>query len=143
MGGIFTTAPQVIHQPPNRIHILGQFGSEDTQYYYKYWDGSQWQPSVTDWFPKGGDCASAPALVSRGEGNLNIFGVSNDGQFKLPGLCRKQSATFDHGMVVFRRRHGPVFGQGHVSSSRLVTDSTCLCRTECSAPFSGSLIDTT
>jgi hypothetical protein len=83
MGGIFKTAPQVIHQAPNRIDILGQFGGDDTQYYYKYWDGSQWQPSDTEWFPKGGDFASAPALVSLGEGNLNFFGVSNDGQLKL------------------------------------------------------------
>jgi hypothetical protein len=43
----------------------------------------QWQPSITDWFPKGGDFASAPALVSLGEGNLNFFRVGNDGELKL------------------------------------------------------------
>jgi len=83
MGGIFKTVPQVVHQATNRIDIVGQFGEDDTQYYYKYWDGLQWQPSITDWFPKGGDFASAPALISLGEGNLNFFGVGNDGELKL------------------------------------------------------------
>lgn len=83
MGGTFKTAPQVVHQAPNKIDIVGQFDGDDTQYYYKYWDGTQWQPSVTDWYPKGGDFASPPALVSLGEGNLNFFGLSNDGELKL------------------------------------------------------------
>src|SRR6202044_569266 len=73
MGGIFETAPKVVHQVANRIDIVDQFGEDDTQNYYQYWDGFQWQPSITDWFPKGGDFASAPALVSLGEGNLNFF----------------------------------------------------------------------
>ena len=83
MGSIFKTAPQVVHQAANRIDIVGQFGEDDTQYSYKYWDGLQWQPSITDWFPKGGDFASAPAIVSLGEGNLNFFAVGNDGELKL------------------------------------------------------------
>ncbi|ERF72593.1 hypothetical protein EPUS_02875 [Endocarpon pusillum Z07020] len=83
MGGTFETAPQVVHQAPNKIDIVGQFKGDDRQYYYKYWDGAQWLPSVSDWHPKGGDFASAPALVSLGAGNLNFFGVGNDGELKV------------------------------------------------------------
>ena len=83
MGGTFQTAPQVVHQAPNRIDILGQYSGDDAQYYYKYWDGTQWQPSVTDWYPKGGDFMTAPTLVSLGEGNLNFFGVAKNGELKL------------------------------------------------------------
>ena len=84
-----------------RIDIVGQYANE-TQYRYKYWDGHQvctllskqtslpctdtscpqWNPSHDTWYPKGGDFASQPALASRGDQNLNIFGIATDGTLK-------------------------------------------------------------
>lgn len=56
------------------IVVLGT----DGQYYYKYYDGSQWQPSETEFISKGGNFLSSPAVVSWGENRLDIYGVGND-----------------------------------------------------------------
>ena len=48
----------------------------DGGYYYKYWDGSQWQPSEKGFISKGGRFVSAPAVVSWGKDRLDIFGVA-------------------------------------------------------------------
>lgn len=43
---------------------------EDSQYYYKYYDGSQWNPdeeAEEAWYVKNGSFSSAPSVVSWGE----------------------------------------------------------------------------
>lgn len=62
---------------------MGKFAGGDTQYQYKLFDGTQWLPDVTGWYPKGGDFATQPALVSTRSNEMNIFGIGNDGQLYL------------------------------------------------------------
>ena len=57
----------------NRIDIVAL--GTDGAYYYKYWDGSQWQPSATEFLSKGGDFKTSPEVVSWGENRLDIYGV--------------------------------------------------------------------
>ena len=57
----------------NRTDIVAL--GTDGAYYYKYWDGSQWQPSVDGFISKGGDFSSSPEVVSWGENRLDIYGV--------------------------------------------------------------------
>ena len=64
----------------NRLDIVA-LGS-DGAYYYKYWDGSMWQPSVNGFISKGGSFASTPTVVSWGENRLDIYGVGNDNMVK-------------------------------------------------------------
>lgn len=71
-----------MHHTPGRIDIVGQF-ADDTQYQYKLFDGTQWLPDVTGWYPKGGDFATQPALVTTRPNELNIFGIGNDGLLYL------------------------------------------------------------
>ena len=60
----------------NRLDIVAL--GYDGQYYYKYWSGSQWNPSVRDWYKKQGDFLSPPSVVSWGENRLDIYGVDSD-----------------------------------------------------------------
>ena len=60
----------------NRIDIVAL--GKDAGYYYKYFDGSDWTPSVDDWYPKGGNFSSAPSVVSWGVNRLDIYGVTGD-----------------------------------------------------------------
>ena len=60
------------------VVVLGSDGA----YYYKYWDGSQWQPSVTEFISKGGEFSTSPEAVSWSENRLDIYGVGNDGMLK-------------------------------------------------------------
>ena len=48
--------------------------------YHKAWDGSSWQPSLTDWESLGGeiDKGTSPAAVSWGPNRLDIFVVGTD-----------------------------------------------------------------
>lgn len=64
----------------NRIDIvvLGTDGA----YYYKYWDGSQWQPAETTFNPKGGNFTSSPSVVSWSANRLDIYGIGNDTMLK-------------------------------------------------------------
>ena len=64
----------------NRIDIVAM--GTDNAYYYKFWDGGQWQPSETEFYPKGGSFASSPAVVSWGENRLDIYGVGIDSFLK-------------------------------------------------------------
>ena len=43
--------------------------------YYKYYDGSQWNPSGQDMTSKGGKFTSLPAVVSWDANRLDIWGV--------------------------------------------------------------------
>lgn len=62
----------------NRTDIVAL--GEDGAYYYKYWDGYQWNPTDNTLFPKGGKFSSLPTLVSWGVNRLDIFGVTDDSQ---------------------------------------------------------------
>ena len=62
----------------NRLDIVAM--DEDNRYFYKYWSGSQWYPSVKGWYPKQGDFQSPPSIVSWGENRLDIFGVDTQDQ---------------------------------------------------------------
>lgn len=57
---------------------------EDWHYYYKYYDGYQWNPSEQDWSAKGGDFSSAPSVVSWGENRTSFPMYSNT----LNSSCR-------------------------------------------------------
>ena len=61
---------------PNRIDILAL--GEDNSYYYKFWDGSQWNPTDATLYQKAGNFSSVPALASWGVNRLDIFGVTTD-----------------------------------------------------------------
>lgn len=63
---------------PNRIDIVAL--AKDNSYYYKYWDGNQWNPTDNTLYPKGGNFSSLPTLASWGVNRLDIFGVTNDAQ---------------------------------------------------------------
>jgi hypothetical protein len=71
------------------VGVGGQFWifalGSDSQMIYKYWDGSAWQPSQTDWEPLGGNFVSPPSAAARNftytpaESQLDVVGVSNKG----------------------------------------------------------------
>ena len=75
-------APAAVSWSENRLDIVA-LGS-DGQYYYKFYDGSQWRPAAGDegskeaLYPKGGSFKSVPSLVSWGENRLDIYGVLDD-----------------------------------------------------------------
>ncbi|KAL9599540.1 MAG: hypothetical protein Q9219_003784 [cf. Caloplaca sp. 3 TL-2023] len=69
---------------PDRIDIVGRVASTGN-YWYKFYDGTSWQPSVTGWYDKGPGLAgkpfySDPAVVSWGANRLDIFGTWSGGQ---------------------------------------------------------------
>src|SRR4051794_1023043 len=76
-------------------------------------------PSITDWFPKVGDFASAPAIVSLGEGNLNFFAVGNDGELKLQ-VNAGNNWQPSPALGFFGRHPQPGPRQGRVASPRIV-----------------------
>jgi hypothetical protein len=43
--------------------------------FHKWWDGSSWGPSQTDWEWLGGTFNSPPAVVSWAPNRLDIFGL--------------------------------------------------------------------
>jgi Repeat of unknown function (DUF346) len=71
------------------VGVAGQFWifaiAANNQMIYKYWDGTQWQPSQTGWEPLGGNFISPPAASVRyfnyppGPSNVDIIGVSSTG----------------------------------------------------------------
>ncbi len=64
----------------NRFDVVAL--GTDGAYYYKYFDGSQWQPSTSDFVAKAGNFTSSPAVVSWGENRLDIYGVGADSMLK-------------------------------------------------------------
>ena len=48
----FTSAPTACSAGFSTLHIFGL--GTDFQMYHKFWNGSQWLPSHTDWEPLGG-----------------------------------------------------------------------------------------
>src|SRR5215471_10588960 len=71
------------------VGVGGQFWifaiGSDRQMIYKYWDGSAWQPSQTDWEPLGGNFVSPPSAAARNftytpaQSQLDVIGVSSKG----------------------------------------------------------------
>ena len=64
----------------NRTDIVAL--GTDGAYYYKFWDGYQWQPSETEFISKGGKFSSSPAVLSWGENRLDIYGLGIDNMLK-------------------------------------------------------------
>jgi len=50
----------------------------DSALYHKWWDGSAWGPSVTDWEYMGGTCTSPPRVVAWGSNRLDVFVLGTD-----------------------------------------------------------------
>ena len=46
--------------------------------FHKWWDGTRWGPSQTDWESLGGTFNGPPAAVSWGPNRLDIFGLGVD-----------------------------------------------------------------
>lgn len=71
LGGNFSTAPTVKHWDVGKIDIVGLSAPEsgDSDYHFKSYDGSQWNPSVQDWYMShGGSFVGQPAvLVNKGQ----------------------------------------------------------------------------
>ena len=76
LGGRFYGSVSVKSWSANRFDLVGQ--GLDKAYWYTYWDGTQWVPSVVNWDSKSGGFDSAPSLASWGENRLDIFGVGTD-----------------------------------------------------------------
>ncbi|MGO9234323.1 MAG: hypothetical protein ACLP4V_09685 [Methylocella sp.] len=60
----------------NRLDIFAL--GTDNSMYHKSWDGSAWQPSMTNWDALGGTFNSPPAAVSWGANRLDIFALGTD-----------------------------------------------------------------
>ena len=50
----------------------------DRALYHKWWDGTNWGPSLTGYERLGGVCISAPRAVAWGPNRLDIFVVGTD-----------------------------------------------------------------
>ena len=66
----------------NRIDVV-VLGT-DGNYYYKYWDGTAWQPQPPNnpYDMRPSPFISSPAVVSWGENRLDIYGIGNDSMLK-------------------------------------------------------------
>ncbi|KIX98981.1 uncharacterized protein Z520_05442 [Fonsecaea multimorphosa CBS 102226] len=65
-------APTVVSWAENRYDIF-LVGGPDQALYHRYWDGSNWEPSTTDYENLGGFCTSRPVAASRKAGSLDIL----------------------------------------------------------------------
>ncbi|MDQ4036775.1 MAG: hypothetical protein M3313_00105, partial [Actinomycetota bacterium] len=68
--------PAAVCWGPDRIDVFVR-GTDDA-IHHKYWDGSAWGPSVTEWQFMGGVSTSPPAAVSWGPKRLDLFLVGTD-----------------------------------------------------------------
>ena len=68
-----TPAPSapVVAWGPNRLDVFAQ--GTDFAMWHKWWDGSAWGPSVSDWESLGGILTSEPVAVAWGENRLDVF----------------------------------------------------------------------
>ncbi|HEX7288151.1 MAG TPA: baseplate J/gp47 family protein [Candidatus Angelobacter sp.] len=69
--------PKVVSWDHDRLDIF-VVGS-DGALYHKWWDGSQWGPSVGDFEYMGGVVVGDPAVASWGHDRLDVFVVGTDG----------------------------------------------------------------
>jgi hypothetical protein len=56
------------------VFVLGT----DSALYHKWYDGSGWGPSVTDWEYMGGVCTEEPRVSSWGSDRLDVFVIGTD-----------------------------------------------------------------
>ena len=56
MGGVCTSAPEVVAWGPNRLDVF--VTGTDSALYHKWWDGNAWGPSLTDYEYMGGIIAA-------------------------------------------------------------------------------------
>lgn len=74
MGESFTGKVAVTSWSINRLDLVA-LSQTDFSYYYKYWDGTRWNPDARGWYNKKGIFASSPAVVSWGPNRLDIYGI--------------------------------------------------------------------
>ena len=65
-----SSAP-VVAWGPNRLDVFAQ--GTDFAMWHKWWDGSAWGPSVSDWESLGGILTSEPVAVAWAENRLDVF----------------------------------------------------------------------
>jgi len=86
LGGhpiVFNGPPAAVSWGPNHLDIFAVGVDTSLQnppitMFHKWWDGTRWGPSQTDWESLGGTFNGPPAAVSWGPNRLDIFGVSGD-----------------------------------------------------------------
>jgi hypothetical protein len=74
-GGTRTSGP-VVAWGSNRLDAFVIGG--DSALYHKWWDGSNWGPSVVDYERMGGICVSRPEVVAWGANRLDVFVLGTD-----------------------------------------------------------------
>jgi hypothetical protein len=76
MGGTCMSPPRLASWGPNRLDafVIGT----DRALYHKWWDGSAWGPSVTDYEYMGGICTTPPSVVAWGPNRLDVFVIGTD-----------------------------------------------------------------
>src|SRR5207253_1957534 len=78
LPSLLTSSRFAVAWSANRLDIFGL--GTDRQMYHKWWDGSNWGPSITDWEPLGGVFTSPPVVVAWAANRLDIFGLGTDQQ---------------------------------------------------------------
>ena len=75
-GAPAQSSSPVVAWGPNRLDtfVLGT----DRALYHKWWNGSAWGPSLTDYERMGGVCESAPQVVAWGPNRLDVFVTGTD-----------------------------------------------------------------
>ena len=67
--------PVVVSWDINRLDVFGL--GTDNALYRKFWDGHQWNPSLTGWERQGGSLNSPPAAVCWGPNRIDLFALQN------------------------------------------------------------------
>ena len=66
-----TTAPTVVSWGSDRLDVF--LLGTDSALYHKWWDGSNWGPSVTGYEYMAGNSMSPPQVVAWGKDRLDVF----------------------------------------------------------------------
>ena len=76
MGGVCNSPPTAVDWSPNRLDVF--VVGPDSALYHKWWNGSSWGPSVTEFEYMGGVCNSPPTAVAWSPNRLDVFVVGPD-----------------------------------------------------------------
>ncbi|MEZ4504704.1 MAG: M43 family zinc metalloprotease [Thermomicrobiales bacterium] len=76
VGGAPSASGPIVAWGSDRLDVF-VIGT-DSALYHKWWDGSNWGPSVTDWEYMGGICMSQPEVVAWGPNRLDVFVLGTD-----------------------------------------------------------------
>jgi hypothetical protein len=81
LGGTFNSSPSAISWGPGRLDVFA-LGIDNTMF-HKWWDIATevWEPSATTWEPLSGNFHSAPAVISTGPQQLDVFALGRDNGF--------------------------------------------------------------